>query len=100
MASFGNGSDVQNTLVLPSLIRPEAIIALRLRSKSVARSTCPACTAISLAGCVAPSEYFQNVFGSIFHTAFEYQLGISQPEVEPTSAKEIDNPLVSSGNFE
>ncbi len=59
IASLGSGSEVQMILLLSSLMRPLAIMALRLRSKSVAMSTWPELTAISLAGCVAPSLYFQ-----------------------------------------
>jgi hypothetical protein len=56
MASLGSGSDCQTILVasLPSL--PDSIIAFRFRSKSVAQSTWPLATAISLAAWVAPSE--------------------------------------------
>jgi hypothetical protein len=52
----GERSDCQTILVasLPSL--PDSIMALRLRSKSVAQSTWPLATAISLAAWVAPSE--------------------------------------------
>src|SRR5262245_22602429 len=99
MASLGSGSEVQTILLLSAFTLPDSTIELRLRSKSVGRSTWPLCTAISLAAVVAPSLYFQNVFGSIFQTSLEYQVGISQPEVEPTSANEIARPLVSSGNF-
>jgi len=48
---------------------------------------------------VAPSLYFQKLLGSIFQTSLAYQVGISQTEVEPMSAKDIDRPWVSCGNF-
>ena len=71
IASFGSGADVQTILFAVRLDAcREAIIALRLRSKSVAMSTWPELTAISFAAWVAPSLYFQKVFGSIFHTSF------------------------------
>ena len=66
MASFGSGSDVQTILLASRLTMPPSIMAVRLRSKSVARSTLPEETAISLAAWVAPSRYCQNAFGSIF----------------------------------
>ena len=69
MASFGRGSEVQTILLASSFTLPAAIIALRLRSKSVARSTWPEDTATSLAAWVAPSLYCQNNFGSIFQTS-------------------------------
>ena len=69
IASLGSGSEVQIILLEPSFTLPAAIIVLRLRSKSVAMSTCSALTAISFAAWVAPSLYFQKARGSIFHTS-------------------------------
>ena len=63
MASLGRGSDVHTTSVAFFSSLPPSIMALRLRSKSVAQSTWPLATAISLAACVAPSEYVEVLLG-------------------------------------
>ena len=88
IASLGRGSDCQTIAVASAGKLPPSIMAVRLRSKSVARSTCFSATAISLAACVAPSEYWKYCCGSI-PCFLNQAVGMSQPDVEPTSAKEM-----------
>src|ERR1700719_3144176 len=57
IASFGRSSEVQTILVACGEMAPFAIIAVRFRSKSVARSVCPLATDISLAAWVAPARF-------------------------------------------
>jgi hypothetical protein len=97
IASLGSGSEVQTTSVAVFSSRPDSIIAFRLRSKSVAQSTWPLATDISLAACVAPSEYAKKVFGSM-PRVLNHAVGISQPDVEPTSANDRRLPLPSCGH--
>src|SRR5262249_48786064 len=97
IASLGSGSDCQTISVAAFSSLPDSIIALRLRSKSVAQSTCPLATAISFAACVAPSEYWKYSFGLIPRVRNQ-AVGISQPDVEPTSANDTRRPLPSCGH--
>src|SRR5216110_1388416 len=97
MASLGKGSDVHTTSVAFRSSRPPSIMALRLRSKSVAQSTCPLATEISLAAWVAPSEYAKYSLG-LMPLVLNHAVGISQPDVEPTSAKDTRLPLAPSGH--
>src|SRR6202022_3007403 len=96
-ASLGSGSDCHTTSVAARSSLPDSIIAVRLRSKSVAQSAWPLATLISLAAWVAPSEYAKRVFGSS-PLALNHALGMSQPDVEPTSANDTRLPLASSGH--
>ena len=63
----------------------------------MAQSTWPLATAISFAAWVAPSEYWKNSFGLI-PLVRNHAVGISQPDVEPTSANETRRPLPSCGH--
>ena len=55
IASLGRGADVHTILLASGFTLPLSIMALRLRSKSVAKSTCPFETATSFAAWVDPS---------------------------------------------
>src|SRR5215470_5904405 len=96
MASLGRGSDSHTISVAFLSSLPDSIMAVRFRSKSVAQSTWPDATAISLAAWVAPSEYVKYSLGLI-PFVLNHAVGISQPDVEPTSAKDTRLPLPSSG---
>src|SRR5262249_55770548 len=98
IASLGSGSDVQTTSVARRSSLPPSIIALRLRSKSVAQSTCPLATEISLAAWVAPSEYAKYSLG-LMPRVLNHAVGINQPDGEPTSANDPRLPLAPSGHF-
>src|SRR5262245_44454499 len=97
IASLGSGSDCQTTSVALRSSLPPSIIALRFRSKSVAQSTWPLATEISLAAWVAPSEYAKYSFG-LMPLVLNHAVGMSQPEVEPTSANDTRLPLAPSGH--
>src|SRR2546430_10701657 len=98
IASFGRGSDRQTISVALLSSLPDSIIAVRLRSKSVAQSACPLATAISFAACVAPSAYWKYSFCSM-PLVLNHAVGMSQPEVEPTSANDTRRPLASCGQL-
>src|SRR5262245_18430777 len=97
IASLGRGSDVHTTSVAVRSSLPPSIIALRLRSKSVAQSTWPLATEISFAACVEPSEYAKYSLG-LMPFVRNHAVGMSQPEVEPTSANDTRLPLAPSGH--